>query len=80
MSAEVTGPMPRITIVAGNPTAVDLAAAHAVISAAIAEQHERGVERLEPPVDHWSSRSHSMRRLLEPGPGAWTASRGMRGY
>jgi hypothetical protein len=70
---------PRVSIVAGSPTEAELAAAHAVIAAVLAEQHERGVQRLEPPVDHWSSRAHAMRAPLTPGPGAWAASRGMRG-
>jgi hypothetical protein len=69
----------RVTVVAGNPTEVELAAAHAVIAAALAEQHERGVERVQPPVDLWSSRAHAMRQPLTPGPGAWAASRGRRG-
>ena len=77
--APESAPAPRVTVVAGSPTEVELAAAHAVISAVLAEQHERGVERVEPPVDHWSSREHAMRRPLTPGPGAWAASRGMRG-
>ena len=70
---------PRVTVVAGQPTEAELAAAHAVIAAVLAEQHERGVERVAPPVDHWSSRAHAMRRTVSPGPGAWAASRGLRG-
>ena len=70
---------PRVTVVAGSPTEVELAAAHAVMAAVLAEQHERGVERVDPPVDHWSSRARQMRQPLAPGPGAWAASRGMRG-
>lgn len=70
---------PRVTVIAGSPTEVELAAAHAVIGAVLATQQERGVERVEPPVDHWSSRAHAMRQPLTPGPGAWAASRGMRG-
>ncbi|MER3388772.1 MAG: acyl-CoA carboxylase subunit epsilon [Microcella sp.] len=72
------GTAPRITVVAGSPTEVELAAAHAIIAAVLAEQHERGVERVEPRVDHWSSRARAMRQPLAPGPGAWAASRGMR--
>ena len=70
---------PGVTVVAGSPTDVELAAAHAVLSAVLVEQHERGAERVVPPVDLWSSRAHAMRQPLAPGPGAWAASRGMRG-
>ncbi|MER3387466.1 acyl-CoA carboxylase subunit epsilon [Microcella pacifica] len=78
VSAE-SATVPRVTVLAGSPTEVELAAAHAVISAVLAEQHERGVERVEPPIDQWSSRAHALRQPLAPGPGAWAASRRMRG-
>jgi hypothetical protein len=67
-------------IVAGNPTDDELAAAHSVIVAVLAEQEARGAELLEPPVDRWRLRARAMRGSIAPGAGAWAASGGLRGY
>ncbi len=66
-------------VVAGSPTDVELAAAHSVIMAVLAEQAARGAELLEPPVDRWRLGARAMRGPLAPGPGAWAATTGMRG-
>jgi len=66
-------------IVAGSPTEEELAAAHSVIMAVLAEQAARGAELLEPPIDRWRGSARAMRRSLTPGPGAWAATSGMRG-
>lgn len=70
---------PVVRIVRGNPTDDELAAAHAVIAAAIAEQDARGAERVDPPVDLWRRSARAPRRVLHAGPGAWMDSRGLRG-
>jgi len=70
---------PHVRVVTGSPTDAELAAVHAVIAATLAEQAAQGVERLEPPVNQWAARAQVMRSPLAPGPGAWNATRGMRG-
>jgi hypothetical protein len=67
-------------IVAGNPTDDELAAAHSVIVAVLAEQAARGAELLEPPVDRWRLSARAMRGSITPGAGAWGASGGLRGF
>ncbi|MBX9472686.1 MAG: acyl-CoA carboxylase subunit epsilon [Chryseoglobus sp.] len=69
---------PVVRIVNGNPTDAELAAVHAVIAAALAEQAAAGVPLLEPRIDGWSQSGRHMRGPLSPGPGAWSASRGLR--
>ena len=69
---------PVVRIVNGSATDVELAAVHAVIAAALADQAAAGVPLLEPTVDGWSQSGRQMRGPLAPGPGAWNASRGMR--
>ena len=61
------------------PTEEELAATHAVIMAVLAEQAARGAERVEPPVDLWRRSGRGMRATVAAGPGAWAASRDMRG-
>lgn len=73
-------PAAAMRIVAGNPTDEELAAAHSVILAVLAEQAARGAERLEPPVDRWRAGARAMREPLTPGAGAWVAGSGVRGY
>gem|GEM_PF-1717815 len=68
---------PVLRVVAGNPNDEELAAAHAVIAAVLAEQASHGAERVVPTVSRWSR--PLMRPAVEPGVGAWTASRGVRG-
>jgi len=74
-----TDAVPTMRVVAGNPTDDELAAAHAVIMAVLAEQAARGAERLEPPVDRWRRSARNMRAPIAPAPGAWAATSGMRG-
>lgn len=71
--------VPTMRVVAGNPTDEELAAAHAVIMAVLAEQAARGAERLEPRADRWRRSARGMRAPIAPGPGAWAATAGMRG-
>lgn len=66
-------------VVAGRPSDEELAAAHSVIMAVLAEQAARGAELLEPPVDRWRAGARAMRGPIAPGPGAWAATSGMRG-
>ncbi len=69
---------PVVRIVNGSPTDAELAAVHAVIAAALADKAAAGVPLLEPRIDRWSQSGRQMRGPLSPGPGAWSASRGMR--
>jgi hypothetical protein len=69
---------PVVRIVNGSPTDAELAAVHAVIAAALADQAAAGVPLLEPRVDGWHRSTRQMRGPLSPGAGAWSASRGMR--
>ena len=78
-SGHVGGASPVVRIVNGNPTDVELAAAQAMIAAALAEQAEEGIPRLEPRVDGWHRSARQLRGHLTPGPGAWTGSRGTMG-
>lgn len=71
---------PVVRIVTGNPTDDELAAVHAVIAAVLADQAAAGTPRLEPRADGWQRSARQMREPLAPGPGAWGASRGARGY
>ncbi len=68
---------PVVRVIAGSPTDDELAAAHAVIAAMLAEQSAQGAELLPAKVDRWSRAQ--LRTSLEPGAGAWAASRGARG-
>ena len=70
---------PPLRVVAGSPTDTELAAAHSVILAVLAEQAARGAELIEPPVDRWRRGARAMRGPIAPGPGAWAATSGMRG-
>ncbi len=72
--------LPSIRIVAGNPSEEELAAAHAVIMAVLAEQASRGAERVAAPVDRWQRSARAMRAPIAPGAGAWAASNGIRGH
>ncbi len=73
-------PAATMRVVAGSPTDDELAAAYSVIMAVLAEQAARGAELLEPPVDRWRAGARAMRGPLSPGPGAWAATTGVRGY
>lgn len=73
------GASPVVRIVNGNPTDAELAAVQAMLAAALAEQAEAGVPRLEPRADGWHQSARQLRGHLTPGPGAWTGSRGTRG-
>jgi hypothetical protein len=70
---------PVLRIVSGSPTDAELAAVHAVIAAALADQAAAGVPRLEPRANGWHRSARQMRGQLSPGAGAWSASRGARG-
>jgi Acyl-CoA carboxylase epsilon subunit len=73
-------PAASMRIGAGSPTDDELAAAHSVIIAVLAEQAARGAELLEPPVDRWRLSARAMRGPISPGAGSWAASGGLRGF
>ena len=51
-----------VRIVSGAPTAEELAAVHAVITAALAEQATFGAARKEPPADLWRRAARAPRK------------------
>ena len=57
--------------VVGNPTAEELAAVVAVLSAA----STTAPAQEEPVPSRWNDRAALLRRPLLPGPGAWTSLR-----
>jgi Acyl-CoA carboxylase epsilon subunit len=64
---------PVLTVVAGHPTAEELAAVVVVLSARGGQA--AGPERRAPArLSAWSARSRLMRSPATPGPGAWRAS------
>ena len=66
MSAEK--PEPHLRVVAGSPTAEELAVVVAVLST-------RGTARVEAPAfSLWARKSRQTRPSLRPGFGAWRAS------
>ena len=71
-------PVAAIRVVTGSPTEVELAAAHSVIVAVLAEQSVRGAELLDHPVDLWKMSTRTMRSPLAPGAGAWRAAGTLR--
>jgi hypothetical protein len=61
---------PQLRVLAGNPSATDLAAVTAVVSALVAEDQEQRMA--EPSArSSWSLSQRPLRRELVPGPGAW---------
>ena len=60
---------PLLTVVRGEPSAEQLAALIAVVSA-----RGGGEEEPAPPRSRWGAPGYSVRRPLSPGPGAWRAS------
>jgi hypothetical protein len=72
-------PSTLVRIEAGSPTDDELAAAHAVISAMLAEQEVLGAQRSRPLVDQWRAQARAGRPSITPGPGAWNSTRGIRG-
>ncbi|MCU1404895.1 MAG: acyl-CoA carboxylase subunit epsilon [Glaciihabitans sp.] len=68
--------LPRISIVAGNPNAVEVAAVTAVLAAVLEEL--RGVADVPVPASRsmWERGSSSLRQPIRPGAGAWRAFSG----
>lgn len=67
---------PHLVVVRGEPTAEELAALTAVLSARAAAARaaaEAPVES-EPASSGWRDRSRGLRTRLHPGPGAWRLS------
>ena len=66
---------PHLVVVRGEPTAEEIAALTAVLSAraAAARDAAEASERPERPSG-WRDRSRGMRAPLRPGPGAWRLS------
>jgi hypothetical protein len=69
-----------LRFVTGSPTDVEVAAAHSVIVAMLAEQSAQGAPLIEPPIDLWKKRGRALRSPLTAGPGAWRGTDALRGY
>jgi len=63
---------PLLAVGRGEPTAVELAALTAVISALVRRARERPPVRQAP--SQWAARDRIQRPSLASGPGAWRAS------
>lgn len=61
---------PLLRVVSGNPSAEELAALTAVVSAA----GSGGEAPTEPRRGRWNDPAAQARRPLRPGPGAWQAA------
>lgn len=61
---------PLFTVVAGNPTASELAAVTAVLGA-VAEEASSSAKQSEPVSNEWARSQRLGRSPLVPGPGAW---------
>ncbi len=68
--AAANGQRPVLTVVAGHPTAGELAAVVVVLGAAAGHT----VPAEASPASLWAARSRAMRGPLRPGSGAWRAS------
>jgi hypothetical protein len=66
---------PLFTIVAGNPTANEIAAVVTVLAARLGQAGGAGEARAVPGTrSGWSARSAVIRSPLSRGPGAWRAA------
>lgn len=67
--------MSDIKVVAGNPTAEELAVVVAVLQAAVASGHEpKSGGHLRKTTSTWNRNDGMLRSHLTPGPGQWRAS------
>jgi hypothetical protein len=60
-----------VRVVAGNPTAEEIAAATAVLAALVAERANSEAEPLEPIQSAWQRSQRGIRGPIDPGPGRW---------
>jgi hypothetical protein len=68
---ESGGGSPEIRVLAGNPTATELAAVTAVVSALVAENDGQQMATVPAVRSAWSFTQRQLRREMFPGPGAW---------
>ncbi|TQL48674.1 acyl-CoA carboxylase epsilon subunit-like protein [Homoserinimonas aerilata] len=62
---------PVVAIVGGNPSAAEVAAVTAVVTAAIDELASAGDDGPEPQPSAWSRSQRGIRTPMHPGAGAW---------
>ena len=62
---------PELRVLAGNPSATDLAAVTAVVSALVAEDDGQRSTATHSVRSAWSFSQRQLRREIVPGPGAW---------
>jgi hypothetical protein len=67
----VTDAAPEFTVLAGNPTASELAAVTAVLTAMAEESDGRRMPVPAPTRNAWSLSQRALRRAIVPGDGAW---------
>ncbi|WP_304451844.1 acyl-CoA carboxylase subunit epsilon [Nocardiopsis sp. YSL2] len=65
---------PHLVVVRGEPTAEELAALTAVLSARAAAAGAAEAPVRTAPASGWRDRSPGLRTRLHPGPGAWRRS------
>jgi hypothetical protein len=69
-AAREPDPLPRLTIVSGQPTPEETAAVTVVLTALLSQP----ATEARPGPSQWSARSRFLRAPVTPGPGAWRAS------
>jgi hypothetical protein len=70
------GEQPVLSVVSGRPTAEEVAAVTAVVSAVLAARQRAAAAQAAAPTARsaWLDRAALTRRPLRPGPGAWRRS------
>jgi hypothetical protein len=70
------GEQPMLSVVSGRPTAEEVAAVTAVVSAVLAARQRAAAAQAAAPTARsaWLDRAALTRRPLRPGPGAWRRS------
>lgn len=63
---------PEFTVLSGNPTATELAAVTAVLTAMVEQADGKRMPVAEPSRSAWALSQRALRRPIVPGGGAWT--------
>jgi hypothetical protein len=68
----VTDATPDFRVLSGNPTASELAAVTAVLTAMVEDSDGKRMPVADPSRNAWSLSQRTLRRAIVPGAGAWT--------
>ena len=68
----MTEQAPEFTVLSGNPTATELAAVTAVLTAMVEQADGRRMPVAAPSRNAWALSQRMLRRAIVPGNGAWT--------